>query len=233
MLLVQVYQSVLDCVFPRLCLLCKKQLYKHEKDVCLVCWQQLPKIHLHELTQSPLLKVFQGRIALKAAIAWLSFNRLGTAQSLMHAIKYQGERSLAIELGYRFASDVSRSLKWMGIQALIPVPLHPKKMKQRGYNQAEAIAIGLSNFLKIPVFNQVLQVVQAKSTQTRKNRYDRWLNAQSVYELTQDALPSGIHCVALVDDVVTTGATIEACVQALKDNTEVQIVVLALCFPMN
>ena len=80
---------------------------------------------------------------------------------------------------------------------------------------------------------QVLQVAQLKSTQTRKNRYDRWLNAQSVYVLSQDALPSGIHCVALVDDVVTTGATIEACVHALKDNTEVQIVVLALCFPMN
>lgn len=229
----QVYESLLDVFFPRLCLLCKHQLYKQEQHMCLSCWYELPKIQLKQLDQSPLLKVFEGRVTIKAAIAYLYFFRNGSAQAIMHAIKYQGQKTLAISIGAHFAKDHFKAIQGMGIQAFIPVPLHHKKQKQRGYNQSELIAQGLSSVTHLPVLSNVLQLLNPKATQTHKSRFERWLNAEKAYSVDVSNFPENISCVALVDDVVTTGATAEACIRAIQGVGQVQIVVLSVCFPLN
>ncbi len=229
----QVYESLLDVFFPRLCLLCKHQLFKQEQHLCLSCWYELPKIQLKQVSHSPLIKVFQGRVEVKAAIAYLYFYRNGSAQIIMHAIKYQGIKTLAFTIGAHFAKDHLVAIQSLGIQAFIPVPLHHKKHKQRGYNQSELIAQGISSVAQLPVLSNVLQLLNYKSTQTHKSRFDRWLNAEKAYSVDVTALPENISCVALVDDVVTTGATAEACVRAIQGVSQVQIVVLSVCFPLN
>jgi ComF family protein len=208
-------------------------LYKQEQHLCLTCWYTLPKINLHQLDQSPVLKVFEGRVPVKAAIAYLYFYRNGSAQTIMHAIKYQGQKDLAFSMGAHFAKDHLKHIQSLGIQAFIPVPLYYKKQKSRGYNQSELIAQGLSSVTGVPVLLDVLKLLKPKETQTHKSRFDRWLNAEKAYVFEASNWPNSITCVALIDDVVTTGATIEACVSAIRTVVSPQIVVLSVCFPLN
>lgn len=199
--------------YPRICLLCGNQLFTNETTVCRYCLLHLPRTHFEAYRHNKVEQIFWGRVNLEYGFSIYYFRKKEKIQQLMHEIKYRGNRKLAITIG----QEMGRILKEAGIIStinyLIPVPLHEKKLRQRGYNQSELICEGLSQATGIPLATQILQRAQFTTTQTRKSRYDRWENVENSFVVNNLSFNNNHFLV--VDDVITTGATLEACCQAL------------------
>jgi len=157
-----------------------------------------------------LAQVFWGRVYLEQAISWFYFHKESRYQKAIHQLKYQDRPAIGIALGKEFGYQLSHSDKFVLPDILIPVPLHLKKKKKRGYNQSEKIAAGLSEALGIPVYSNVLIKSENTSTQTNKNRFDRFLNVVNSFSVENHEIIENQH-IFLIDDVLTTGATLEAC----------------------
>ena len=147
----------------------------------------------------------------------------------MHYLKYKNMPELGQFLGELIGEAMSESENFNQIDGIVPVPLHPTKKRIRGYNQSEEISRGISDVLKIPVLSNALHRRQKTSTQTRKKRYERWENVKEVFETGTDELKNYRH-ILLVDDVITTGATLESCIAALKDKNQLKISVATLAY---
>lgn len=214
-------------IFPQQCVACEETLTWHERNFCMHCLFSLPRtdFHLHE--ENPVMRRFWGRVPLKAAAAFLVFEKEGKVQRLMHAVKYQGRQEAAIEVGELFGNELKKSPLFHDVTHIIPVPLHRDKLRRRGYNQAEVFARGLAKAMGATLDTTSLLRVTATSTQTRKNRFDRWKNVEEVFSLGEAPHLHGQH-ILLVDDVVTTGATFEACAQHLTALPGVRISLAAM-----
>lgn len=179
--------------------------------------------HKHEINF--LERKFHGSCDLLFAYSYLYFQKSGIAQKVIHHIKYEGRDDLAIEMGKRYGLELKPYVSGFEIEAIVPVPLHKKKLKIRGYNQSMKLAEGLSSSLEIPVIDGLNRNIET-STQTRKSRVQRWQNVESVFSLADHSVIN--KRVVLVDDVITTGATIESCAQFLINNgCEVGLISLA------
>jgi len=161
------------------------------------------------------------------AAAFSVYNRGSRIRKLIHALKYKGRKDIGIEIGKLYGLRLSESDFMTGIDLLIPVPLHPSRLRKRGYNQSEFIAEGLSEKTGVPVNSGLLVRSSGSSSQTKRGRYERWKNVEGLFEVTDAEKISGLHLL-LVDDVITTGSTMEACVNALHDAAEVKVSVIAL-----
>ena len=173
-------------------------------------------------------RVFWGRVELFSATSYLFFNKGGSVQHLMHSLKYKSQKETGVYLGKLFGKDLLKSPLFNTIDLIIPVPLHPKKFHLRGFNQSEVIASGIGHVMEIPVeCNKLIRLVNTDS-QTRKSRYSRWENVRSAFGVENPEDISGKH-VLLVDDVLTTGATLEACAATLLEieGTRVSVATLA------
>ena len=199
---------------PRRCAGCDAALMRNEGAICLTCETELPRTRFHEDPDNAVEQVFKGRLRLEAASALLRFSRDGIVQHMLHRLKYKGDRETGMELGRRMAREAMGCRRFAGIDTVIAVPLHPSKMRQRGFNQAQVLVDGLREVwpLKDPG-RELLRVVSTR-TQTKKGRMERWTNVKQAFELAHPDALRDSH-VLLVDDVVTTGATIEACALAL------------------
>lgn len=183
--------------------------------MCNYCFVNLPKSHFENDPESELDKVFYGRIPLQKATSYLLFEKSGKVQRILHSIKYKGNQELGFRMGEWYGQSLKNCNCFSGYDVIIPVPLHIKKLKQRGFNQSEVFAKGLSKSLQIKVNESALIRNEFTSTQTRKSRADRWENVKGVFEVKNpEQLKS--KKVLLVDDVITTGATLEACYAALE-----------------
>ncbi len=151
-----------------------------------------------------------GRVPFKMASSLLHFYKGGKTQELLHQLKYKDQPELGVYLGNLAAQYYQKVGFFEQVDVLIPIPLHPEKLAKRGYNQAEQLAIGISSATKLPVYSEAIRRVTATSTQTKKSRFERWLNVESVFEVAQSDQLENKHLL-LVDDVLTTGATLEAC----------------------
>ena len=201
-----------DLLFPTLCLGCTNSLGVNEIILCTKCRISLPETNQHKEPYDPdLLNKFAGKVPVQFLASYMFFNKGGIVQKLIHSIKYKGKKEVAKEVaswyGYQLLSDTTLSKE---IDVIIGVPLHKSRFQQRGYNQADCIAEGLSVALNVPMRTDVLIRNQFKGSQTRKNRLERWENVKTVFSV-QDELEIQNKNVALVDDVLTTGATLEAC----------------------
>ena len=223
------FQDFLALIYPRNCISCGNSLYKHEDQVCNYCFTHLPKTHFNKLHKNPVEDLFYGRIHLVFATSYYLFHKKSNVQTLLHAIKYKGNKQLATLLGNWFGNYLNDEKKLMHADYLLPVPLHEKKLKQRGYNQSEAFAIGLSQKLEIETNTTLLIRHAFTTTQTKKNKYERWENVEHVFEVTDVHALKYKH-VVIVDDVITTGATIEACCEVLQKVEGIKISVLSLAF---
>jgi len=220
--------DLLKLFFPNNCLACGQALVRQEEVICLECNFKLPRtgFHLHE--ENPIARVFWGRVNMEAATSFLFFNKGGNVQQLIHNLKYRGKKSVGIYLGKLFGGALNESVLYASIDLIIPVPLHPKKQHQRGFNQSTVIAEGLSAAMKKPVVDDNLIRLVHTSSQTKKSRYKRWENVKDVFGIVRTYELEGKH-ILLVDDVLTTGATLEACAQKLLEieDTKVSTVTLA------
>lgn len=219
----------MSLIYPRHCEACGINLLKHEEFICNLCLINLPKSNYHKNLNNELNFVFAGRIPLQHALCFYLFEKSGRVQKLLHAIKYQNQKELAKFIGKLYAKDLKESEILKNVDVVLPIPLHQKKLKQRGYNQSEWFTKGITSELNLKLDIASLKKTNATSTQTNKNKFQRWENVEGVFELQNPEALYNKH-VLIVDDVITTGATIEAAWQALKDVVGIKISVLSIAF---
>ena len=221
--------NVIDLLFPRFCLLCGSAVFEeYEKFLCLGCFSDLPLSMYSDPLENPMSKTLWGRCEFIMAQSLLNYQRHSIYADLFKEIKYRGRKDLAFYMGILLGRKMKKELKHLDCVVLIPVPLARRKFWMRGYNQAEIIANGIAKSTGISVNRiQLTRSVHRKS-QTEKSRVERWLNIQSVYRCSK--LPERVQNVILVDDVMTTGATLESCVRALNEENNVGVTILTLGF---
>ncbi|MCJ0741482.1 ComF family protein [Pedobacter montanisoli] len=206
--------DMISLLFPELCNACGKQLYHQEEQICTKCLFDLPYTDFHFYADNLVAKQLWNRLPFNTAMAMLYFKKGSKVQNLMHALKYKAKTDVGIVLGNLLAQRLLLGNLYKEIDIIIPVPLHEKKLKSRGYNQSEYIAKGLADTLGITVNSFCLYKTKATESQTRKTRYSRFENLEDVFLVKNIEQLENKH-VLLVDDVVTTGSTFEACGNAL------------------
>ena len=220
-------QSFIDLLFPKSCTGCNTPLLREEPFLCTQCELEMPiNPELNE-QKNEVNDVFSGRLPLVWANSFLHFSKNGIAQNLIHALKYKDREDLGFELGLRYGTHIKTILPDKP-QLIIPVPLHPKKQKARGYNQCQSIASGLAQALGSKVENHAIRRTIANPSQTKLNRAKRWKNVEGIFCLDKPETVAQKH-ILLVDDTLTTGATLESCgLELLKaDGVKLSIATLA------
>jgi len=225
-------KDLLNLLYPLQCLACRKNLHQNETLICLECLLHLPKTNFHNDPNNAVCQLFWGRAEVETATAFLFFTKSGKVQHLIHQLKYSKKPEIGVYLGKVFGKDLLKSPYFQKVDVIIPVPLHPKRRKIRGYNQSEKIADGLSQAMKIPVDTTSFVRRTNTETQTRKNRFSRWENVKEVFSVDNENALKNKH-VLLVDDVITTGATIEGCIRKLTAIEGARVSVVSLAFPAN
>jgi len=220
--------DLLSVFYPDLCLGCGVVLFKQEKHICLVCKINLPKTNFDFNDNNYLEKIFWGRISIEFASAFLYFSKHGLTQKLIHSLKYKNEPELGFYLGELFAHNILEKIKENPPDILTTVPLHPLKLKKRGYNQSDEIAKGLSKILNIEFNPNIIIRNKHTDTQTLKKRYNRWENTEFAFDLNPEFSIENKH-VCIIDDVITTGATIEACGQEILKSKNSKVSFLSIC----
>ena len=200
--------------YPQLCAGCGKEQSGQTQLLCLRCLDALPVTNFHLHASNPVEKIFWGRVPITAATSFVYFTKDSVIQHLLHALKYQGRKEIGILFGKKIGTALLQSNRFRNIDAIIPVPLHKKKEKIRGYNQATMIGEGLEDVMQIPLIECAIQRTGITETQTHKNRIERWNNISGIFGLSDTEQVQGKHLL-LVDDVITTGATLEACANEL------------------
>lgn len=222
------FHDLFYLIFPHYCAGCGADLNSAEDHLCSRCLYHLPRSYFMNDPQNPLAKTFWGRANIEQASAFLVFNKQGMAQRLVHSLKYKGNKELGVFLGRLYAADLAKDGLHSTIDMVLPVPLHKKKERRRGYNQSLYFARGLAEGIGKPCADKVLVRNSYTESQTGKTRFERWANVKEVFEVPDKAAIQNKH-ILLVDDVATTGATLEACASRLLvvPDTKVSIAVIA------
>ncbi len=209
------FKSFISILYPKICVHCKNSLVKGEEDLCTKCLEQLPvndRINDFSLLRYEIISASMFR----SLFYYLKFYKGGITQSLLHQIKYEGNTELAENLGGWYGDQLSRYGLKTGFDIIVPVPLHKRKLRIRGYNQSEFIARGLTKVLTSEMDTDFLKRVVNNPTQTRKGRLDRLKNVENIFKVMHSRHPI-VSRILLVDDVITTGATLEACARVLLE----------------
>lgn len=215
--------------FPHICAGCGSDLLDKENELCWQCLSSLPKTDFHLYGNNPIEKTFWGRLPLKHASAQYYFTKESLIQRLMHSFKYKANKELGTFLGNLIGHQLMQSNRFQYVDALVPLPLYPSKERKRGFNQAVVLCEGMAAVMQKPVLANVVKRNQFTETQTKKNRIERWENMEGRFELVNEAPMEGKH-ILLVDDVMTTGATLEACGRELLKTKDVRLSITTLCF---
>ena len=224
---VSIISDFINLCYPKLCAACHNTLVKNESAICTACIIHLPKTNYHLDLENPLNKIFWGRVPIEMVAAYYFFNKGNKVQKLLHELKYKGNKSVGEKIGVLYGYELLGSPVFSSIDFIMPVPLHPKKLKKRGYNQSEWFANGLGQSMNIPVSTTIIYRNTDSATQTKKSRFNRWENVAEIFGVSTPELINNKH-ILLVDDVVTTGATIEACAKILKEHhAKVSVVSIA------
>ena len=222
-------QDFFALFFPELCSACGQNLFKNEMVLCTDCIFNLPRTDFHKDKENKVAKQLWGRFPFEQATSFLHFQKGGLVQKAMHQLKYNHSPQTGVKLGELYAHQLKRSDHWVKPDLIIPVPLHPKKLKQRGYNQSEVIADGMGAVLNIEVSSNTLVRSVNTTTQTKKTRFARYQNLADVFRINYPETIESKH-ILLVDDVMTTGATLEACSLALLKVPGIIISVATIAF---
>lgn len=215
--------------FPRNCTGCGKVLLLKENLICLPCIGKLPLTNSHLEKDNLVERIFWGRITIEKACSFVYFKQDGIVQNIMHHFKYKGKKDIGNVFGALFANELIDSEFISSIDLIVPVPIHAKKRAIRGYNQSDHIAEGLSKGLNIPWNGKVVKKVIDTESQTKKKRYERWKNVEKVFKVLDPEFIQGKH-ILLIDDVLTTGSTLEACGNSILKvtGTKVSIATIAV-----
>lgn len=217
----------LSLIYPRLCYACGYSLYLNEEILCTRCQLSLPLTGSHLAPDNAVEKIFWGRFKVEAAAARYFFRKGNNIQHLLHNLKYRNASEIGIYIGRMYGRELMENEVFRSVDVIIPVPLHKDKLKKRGYNQAGVFARGLGLGMQKPVDEVSLYRTYFTESQTRKSRFSRWENVKLVFALKEGSRLEGKH-ILLVDDVITTGATLEGCASILMALPDVRISVAAI-----
>ena len=223
----EIVEDFVSLFYPQLCLICNENLLKEEECICLACLHQTPKTDCFLQKENMVSKRFWGRVKLENAAALFQFNKEGNAQKLIHPLKYEGGKKIGIFLGKQLAFSIRDSKFFEGIDLIMPVPLHPKKEKIRGYNQSKYIVKGVNEVLQLEENFKSLIRIENTDSQVRKKRFSRWKNMMNSFALKESQKLKNKH-ILLVDDVITTGSTLEACAQKLLEVEDVKVSIVTI-----
>ena len=223
----KILNDINTILFPYLCFGCNARLYRGEKVLCALCRDEIPLTDHNYSTENAVDKAFYGRVPIKKGAAFLYYEEKGIVKNLIHYLKYKGYRQIGNFLGDWFGTRLKSRKDLPKIDLVIPVPLHPKKRKKRGYNQVEDFAKKLADHLDAEFADSILLKSRHTPTQTTKNRWHRWKYQQDEYHVVHGEKIRGKR-ILLVDDVITTGATLESCTKALQQNEDVQVYIGAM-----
>jgi ComF family protein len=224
----EIKDSFLHLIFPHVCSGCGNDILSEESMLCIRCMHAIPETNFELLPNNPVEKNFWGRLPLQRATAQFYFNKGSLIQHLMHQFKYKSNKELGLQFGKIMGDQLLRSNHFNTIDALIPLPLFPSREKKRGYNQSTILCNGIAEYLKVPVLENIITRPQHTETQTKKGRVERWKNMEGKFVLSNAEAICNKH-ILLVDDVVTTGATLEACGVELLKAANVQLSIATLC----
>ena len=219
--------GVTDMAWPHCCSICGRTLTETQMRICLDCMYELPSIAHHSFKDNRTIERLMGRIAFENAASGFRYEKDSKIQKAIELLKYKGEK----EVGYQLAKMAAHKLHESGffetVDYLIPVPLHRSRLKKRGYNQSEWIAKGLAEVSELEIRTDILKRIKYNPTQTTKNIWKRWENAQGLFELGNTTLCDEKH-ILLVDDVLTSGSTMEACCHVLNQIKGLKISIFSL-----
>ena len=221
------FNDFISLLFPNLCSSCGKPLYKGEKHICTYCIYHLPKTNFHIESDNSIYRMFWGRVNIENACSYYYFNKGNKVQNLIHQLKYKSKKEIGIKIGELYGNELIKADAYKNIDFIVPVPLHKSKEKKRGYNQSYMFAEGLSNSMKIQIENNIIIRNKASQTQTKKSRIERWDNVSDIFSVKDFKKLEGKH-ILIVDDVITTGATIEACAIELSKIPNIKISVASI-----
>lgn len=225
----ELWDDFLSLIFPRTCCGCGVPLVRNENVICTECYLSIPRTNYHLIPENPVSQLFWGRCMIEKAAAFSFYTKGSRIRKIIHKLKYEGFKDAGIMMGKIYASSLKDSGFFEDIDIIIPVPLHPSKKRKRGFNQCDYICSGISEISGLPVDSTILIRASRSDSQTRKSRYDRWLNVEGIFEVSNQEKLIDKH-VLIVDDVITTGSTIEACANELLkvENVRVSVVALAV-----
>jgi len=225
----EIKNALLHLLFPHICAGCTNDILDSDSSLCMRCIASLPEtgFALHE--DNPVANKFTGRLQLQSATAQYYFTKSSLIQQLIHQLKYKGHEELGLQLGQMMGRQLVQSGRFQSIDILVPLPLFAARQKKRGYNQAAVLCRGMAKAMNIPVYEKSVERITATESQTKKGRIDRWLNTEGKFRVKDEAALTGKHLL-LVDDVITTGATLEACGAELVKIKGTRVSIAALCY---
>jgi ComF family protein len=220
--------SLSHLFFPHVCAGCGSDLLTIDELICIDCLNQLPSTRFQHFAGNAVEKIFWGRFPIESAMSAFYFTKHSCLQNILQELKYKGNRTLGVFLGRLMGMQIKESMRFANVELLVPLPLYAIREKTRGYNQAAVLCEGIAEIIEIPIVANAIRRIDATSTQTKKNRIDRWQNMQGKFELINPDLIVNRHLL-LVDDVITTGASLDACAQAMQ-GYEVKLSIASLAY---
>jgi len=220
-------KSFLSLIYPEYCSACGEALFRNESVLCTKCLAELPRTGFHRDDDNEVSRMFWGRVPVIRATSFIYFAKGSRFQLIVHEMKYREQPYVGYYMGLLFGQELKNSA-YAGADLVIPVPLHPSRLKSRGFNQSEKIASGICDSLHLELAADCLERIHATRTQTRRSRYERWENMEHMFVCSRPDKVAHKH-ILLVDDVITTGATLEACAQCLAEveGTTISVATLA------
>ncbi|WP_027394739.1 ComF family protein [Aquimarina latercula] len=217
--------------YPIYCAACDNPLYKNERILCTSCRHKLPLGNFHKVNAKKIEKVFYGRAKIENATSLLVFEKDSLVQNLIHNLKYRGREEIGKELGVWLGQELSQSSVYQNIDTIIPVPLHPKRLRERGFNQVEKFGQEIAEKLNAEYVDFVLKKNSYNKKQSKNSRHTRWINTSETFGIQNESLLANKH-ILIVDDIVTTGATLEACIQVLKSIPGIKISIATMAITL-
>ncbi|MBN1111717.1 MAG: ComF family protein [Bacteroidales bacterium] len=214
-------------MFPQFCEGCGEPLFEHNKLLCTYCEQDIPLAYYTDFKDNPLEEKFWGRTIIENATSLYLFEKSSAVQKMAHNLKYNGKTYIGLELGLRLGLEIKNSSRFNDVDIIMPVPIHWKRFIKRGYNQSYFIAKGLAQQLNKPIDTKSFVRAKKTKTQTKKNRVERWQNVNTVFSVIDPESIRNKH-ILLVDDIVTTGSTLEACVNTLLKAGNIKVSIAAI-----
>lgn len=224
-------QSLLHLFLPHHCAGCGSDIISQQQVLCMHCMDRLPVTDFHLHANNPVEKIFWGRIPVTNGASYLYFVKDSLLQHIVHQLKYKGHKELGLFIGRKMGEALLQTNRFTDIDVLVPLPLFAARERKRGYNQAFILCQGMAEVLKLPVLKNAVNRRSFSDTQTHKNRIQRWQNMQGKFALQQADAIAGKH-ILLVDDVITTGATLEACAQELLTAHGTRLSIMTMAYTL-
>jgi ComF family protein len=224
-----ILKDIFHLFYPKLCATCNVHLVNNESVICTFCRHDLPLTNFFDFKNNKVTQTFYGSILLEKGFSLLFYRKKGGTQKLIQDLKYKGNQEIGVFFGDWLGEILKENQEFNTVDFIIPVPLHPKKLRERGYNQITKFGEQLQHHLHKPLIENNLVRISVTKTQTFKDRFERFKNLDSKFLLQNPAFFNDKH-ILLIDDVITTGATLEACAKEFRKSKNCKISILTMAY---